>query len=461
MNQTFIVLSLNTRKSEAGAMKSDIRWNFANIGQDQVGEKSGLSEDDIAKMSQQLAATHNDLKERRNRGDLPFYNLPEKVEIVEEIQQYAEDARKRFSDVVVLGIGGSSLGPGALQTALGRNPECAADAPRIHFPDNVDPFEFDDLLGRLDLEKTLFNVVTKSGGTPETLAQYLIVRERLEHKLKDKYNEHLLFTTDPVKGHLRRIANSEKIRAFEIDPGVGGRFSILTPVGLLPAALGGLDVSGLCEGASAAEEECTSDELLINPAYRFALSLCLLRDLKNVGTVVMMPYCNRLLGLADWFRQLWAESLGKRFNLKGEEVFWGQTPEKALGATDQHSMVQLYMEGPFDKVICFLEVEDHGVDVVIPRIYPDQPDLDFWGGRTLSELINAEKHATESALRQAGRPSITAVFPRVDAYAVGQFLMTLEIATVFAGAFLGINPLDQPGVELGKVLTKKRLAGES
>ncbi|HEX7343778.1 MAG TPA: glucose-6-phosphate isomerase, partial [bacterium] len=271
------------------------------------------------------------------------------------------------------------------------------------------------------------------------------------------YAEHLVFITDPKKGLLRLLAREEGVRAFDIDPGVGGRFSVFTPVGLLPAALGGIDMAELCAGARAAVEGCSQEDILNNPAYHFALSLCLLRDLKSASTVVMMPYSNRLLGLADWFRQLWAESLGKRKNLKGKEVFWGQTPEKALGATDQHSMVQLYMEGPFDKVICFLEVADHGVDVVIPRIYPDKPELDFWAGHTLGELINAEKKATEEALRQAGRANMTALFPRVDPFAVGHFLMTLQIATVFAGSFLGINPLDQPGVEMGKVLTKERI----
>lgn len=438
-----------------------ITWKFANLDRDRVGEKLGLSAQEVQSALPCALKAHEDLQNRRKKGDLPFYNLPYREETVAEILDYAEQTKGKFDDVVVLGIGGSSLGPSALQMALGRSPDQSLPALRLHFPDNVDPFEFDDLLGKLNLERTLFNVVTKSGGTPETLAQYLIVRERLEHQLKDRYRDHLVFSTDPVKGLLRKLAAEENIRAFAIDPGVGGRFSVLSPVGLLPAALGGLDVEGLCQGARSAVEESSSEEILSNPAYRFALSLCLLRDLKGVSTVVMMPYCNRLQGLADWFRQLWAESLGKRFNLKGEEIFWGQTPEKALGATDQHSMVQLYMEGPFDKVICFLEVEDHGVDMVIPRIYPDVPDLDFWGGHTLAEFITAEKRATEEALRQAGRPSMTALFPHLDACSVGHFLMTMQISTVFAGSFLGINPLDQPGVELGKVLTKKRLAGES
>ncbi len=442
-------------------MGSGIIWNFTNIDIENLGSEHGLSEDEIDRALPKAKEAHSDLVERREKGELPFYDLPGRKAVIEEIFEYAGKAKKRFKDVVILGIGGSSLGPATLEMALGRNPDSARDGLQLHFPDNVDPFEFDFLLGSLNLETTLFNVVTKSGGTPETLAQYLIVKERLQHKLKDRFNEHLVFTTDPVKGHLRRLAGEENIRTFAIDPGVGGRFSVFTPVGLLPAALGGLDIMELCRGASAAAEECANTVVLDNPGYRFGLSLCLLRDLKGIGTVVMMPYSNRLLGLADWFRQLWAESLGKKYNLRGEEIYWGQTPEKALGATDQHSMVQLFVEGPFDKVICFLEIEDHGVDVVIPRIYPDQPDLDFWGGHTLMELITAEKHATEEALRQAGRPNLTALFPRVDAYAVGHFLMTLEVATVFSGAFLGINPLDQPGVELGKILTKKSLSGKN
>lgn len=440
-------------------MSAKIEWSFDNLSSNKVGDPLGLKEGDLKEAIPKARKAHEDLWERRQKGELPFYDLPYQGKMVADVREYAAQIRNRFTDVVVLGIGGSSLGSAALQMALGKTPDEAPSGPRLHFPDNVDPFEFDALLGQLDLETTLFDVVTKSGGTPETLAQFLIVRERLEHKLKDRYRDHLVFTTDPQKGHLRKLAEEEHITAFSIDPGVGGRFSVLTPVGLLPAALGGLDIEGLCAGARAADSVCSIDDILNNPAYRFALSLCLLRDKNGAGTVVMMPYSNRLLGLADWFRQLWAESLGKKFNLASEELFWGQTPEKALGATDQHSMVQLYMEGPFDKVICFLEVQDHGADVVIPRLYPENPDLDFWGGHTLSELITAEKKATEEALRQAGRPSLTALFPKVDAFAVGYFLMTLQIATVFAGSFLGLNPLDQPGVELGKVLTKKQLAG--
>ncbi|MFH1862644.1 MAG: glucose-6-phosphate isomerase, partial [bacterium] len=442
---------------EESAMDFKVRWNFNNLNSEQVGERLGLTGEEIERALPEAQRAHEDLAERRRKGELPFYDLHNQTGMIAEIKAYAAATRERFTDVVVLGIGGSSLGPAALQMALGRSAERVSTGSRLHFPDNVDPFEFDVLLGHLELERTLFLVVSKSGGTPETAAQFLIVRDRLVHKLKDRYAEHLLFITDPERGILRKLAGKENIRAFSIDPGVGGRFSVFTPVGLLPAALGGLDIEAMVEGVKAADRESSRVEIPESPAYRLALSLCLLRNLKGAGTVVMMPYCNRLLGLADWFRQLWAESLGKRFNLKGEEIFWGQTPEKALGATDQHSMVQLYMEGPFDKVLCFLEVEDHGVDVIIPRSYPEIPELEFWGGHTLAELINTEKRATEEALRQAGRANLTAVFPRVDAFAVGHFMMTLEIATVFAGSFLGINPLDQPGVELGKVLTKKRL----
>jgi glucose-6-phosphate isomerase len=436
----------------------EIIWDFANLEEASLQVPTGLRQSDLEGAVPRAREVHFDLMRRREAGSLPFYELPFRGEMVAEILAYAEENKDRFSDVVILGIGGSSLGPAALYNALGQTPNRATPRLRLHFPDNVDPFEFDRLLGSLDLEKTLFNVITKSGGTPETIAQYLIVRERLEHRLKDRYREHLVFTTDPEKGLLRRLSREERIRAFDIDPGVGGRFSVFTPVGLLPAALAGLDVDDLCAGARKAVQYGMQEDPFANPAYRFALSLCLLRDLRGIGTVILMPYCNRLLGLADWFRQLWAESLGKRFNLKGEEVFWGQTPEKALGATDQHSQVQLYMEGPFDKVLCFLEVADHGVDVIIPRLYPHIPELDFWGGHTLGELINAECAATREALLQAGRPNLTARFPNVTAFSVGNFLMTLEIATVFAGAFLGINALDQPGVELGKKLTKQKIA---
>lgn len=405
---------------------------------------------------------HADVETRRARGELPFLDLPYEQEVTGQILRFAEGPGQVFQTAVVLGIGGSALGTIALQQALFRpywnelDLEGRDGFPRLYVLDNVDPTTIGPFLDRIDLRTALFNVISKSGSTAETMSQFLIVRERLKRVFGDDdqaIRSHLLFTTDPESGVLRRLAADEGIAALPIPPGVGGRFSVLSPVGLLPAALAGIDVEALLAGARDMAERCRTAELADNPAALFA-ALQYLADTEAGARIhVMMPYTDRLYGVADWFRQLWAESLGKRRALGGEEAFVGPTPVKALGATDQHSQVQLYMEGPFDKTVTFLMLREFPEDVAIPEAYADVPALAYLGGHTLAELIRAEGQATASALARQGRANMTIELPDLSAHAVGQLLMMLEIATVYAGGLYGIDPLDQPGVELGKDLT--------
>jgi glucose-6-phosphate isomerase len=300
----------------------------------------------------------------------------------------------------------------------------------------------------------LFNVVSKSGTTAETMAQFLIVREKLAQVFPDDgYRRHLIFTTDPAKGVLRQLADAEDIATLPIPENVGGRFSVLSAVGLLPAALIGIDIKRLLQGAADMDERCRTADLSANPAGMFAMLQYIAHTTAGAPIHVMMPYSDRLYLTADWFRQLWAESLGKRKTRDGRDVFTGPTPVKALGATDQHSQVQLYMEGAFDKTVTFLSVESDAIDLTIPQLYSEIPALAYLGGHTLAELLNAERTATAAALASAGRMNLTIRLPALDAYAMGQLLMMLQIATVYAGALYGVNPLDQPGVELGKELT--------
>lgn len=400
------------------------------------------------------------VERRRGAGELAFLDLPYERDVVGRIRGFADGLGQAFDTVVVLGIGGSALGATALRGAL-RPPqwneldgEAREYFPRLYVLDNIDTSTIVPLLARLDLGRTLFNVVSKSGTTAETMAQFLIVRERLRAELDDDgYRRHLMFTTDPREGVLRRIAEQESIATLPVPPAVGGRFSVLSAVGLLPAALVGIDVGALLAGAAAMDERCRTPQLEQNPAALFATLEHLADTTRGAATHVMMAYSDRLAGVADWFRQLWAESLGKRLGLDGRAAFTGPTPVRALGVTDQHSQVQLYMEGPFDKTITFLATRDHAVDLPIPAAYPEIEQIAYLGGRTLGELFDAERVATTAALAGEGRMNMTIELPRVDAFAVGQLLMMLEIATVYAGALYAVNPLDQPGVELGKRLT--------
>jgi glucose-6-phosphate isomerase len=417
----------------------------------------GIDPARLEEMRQRVHHVHADVESRRTAGQLGFFDLPYERTVVEQIRSFADGLGQAFDNVVILGIGGSALGTIALQQALLRPHWNELDGeqrdyfPRLFVLDNVDPTTIGPLLDRLDPRRTLFNVVSKSGSTAETMAQFMIVRERLRQALDDDgYRGHLIFTTDPAKGVLRRIAETEGIATLPVPAAVGGRFSVLSAVGLLPAALVGIDIEALLAGAAAMDERCRSAELADNPAAMFAALQHLADTDQRAPIHVMMAYTDRLYSMADWFRQMWAESLGKKSVREGHV---GPTPVKALGATDQHSQVQLYMEGPFDKTVTFLTARSAGVDVAIPRIYEDVDELGYLGGRTLGELLDAERQATSAALAAAGRMNMTIELPRVDEHSLGQLFMLLQIATVYAGALYEVDPLDQPGVELGKQLT--------
>jgi glucose-6-phosphate isomerase len=368
----------------------------------------------------------------------------------------------KFEAMLVLGIGGSALGNSALQAALNSPMYNSLDSakrpgPRLFVIDNVDPVLFGSVLDFCEsqpggLSKTLVNVVSKSGETAETAAQFMIVRDRLKKALGDSYAKNIVAITDPAKGTMRQICDAEKYATLPVPDGVGGRFSVLSPVGLFSAAMCGIDIDALLNGAADMDRRCSTQNLVDNPAAMLAFLLVELGTSKGKTNHVLMPYSNQLYLLADWYRQLWAESLGKEFDRHGEEVFTGFTPIKALGATDQHSQIQLYREGPNDKVIGLMEVERFSRDVAIPKGLNVEATA-YLEGSTLQTLLNAEKRATEFALLESQRPNYTIKFPQIDAYHVGQFIQLWQVATAYAGLLLDIDAYNQPAVELGKQAT--------
>jgi len=403
-----------------------------------------------------FTAAQRTFDQRRAAGELGFIDLATSADSLQALHDFADGVGQSFTDIVVLGIGGSALGTIALRTALRSRDwnELEDDArdffPRLHVLDNVDPATIGALLDRLNLGGTLFIVISKSGSTAETMSQYLIVRERLQDELDEAFSRHLVFITDPEKGALRAIARSERIVSLDVPPNVGGRFSVLSPVGLLPAALVGIDVGELLRGAKEMFERCSAAPLEQNPAAMYSL-LQWLGDAKlGLHTQVFMPYSDALRDAGDWFVQLWAESLGK-LNDAGQSV--GPTPLGALGVTDQHSKVQLFMQGPRDKTFTFVSVKELAHDLTIPKLHGDIPELAYLGGHKLGELLDVECRATAGALASKGRPSMTISLDHVDAWHVGGLMMMLEIAVIYSGALYGINPLNQPGVELGKQFT--------
>jgi glucose-6-phosphate isomerase len=286
----------------------------------------------------------------------------------------------------------------------------------------------------------------------------MIVRDELKRALGSNYAKNIVAITDPAKGTMRQICDREGFVTLPVPDGVGGRFSVLSPVGLFSAAMCGIDIDALLQGAADIDGACNRAELTKNPAAMLAYMLVELGQNKGKTNHVMLPYSNALYLLADWYRQLWAESLGKKVTVTGENVLAGFTPIKALGATDQHSQIQLYREGPNDKVIGFLEVEHFGrapapvADVTIPAGMGVSA-IEYLEGSTLGTLLNAEKRATEYALVESERPNFTIKFPKIDEYHVGQFIQLWQNATAYAGLLLNIDAYDQPAVELGKQAT--------
>ncbi|MDE5617910.1 MAG: glucose-6-phosphate isomerase, partial [Clostridia bacterium] len=325
--------------------------------------------------------------------------------------------------------------------------------PKFYVEDNVDPERMTALLDVIEPEKTMFNVITKSGSTSETMTQYLIINDILTKALGDKARDHIITTTSKTKGNLIKISAKEGYKTFYIPDGVGGRFSELCPVGLLPAAVLGIDIKGLLSGAAYMQELCETPNMKRNPALMSAALMYIAMSKHGKNISVMMPYADGLQYIADWYAQLWAESLGKNKTLEGKSCNVGQTPVKALGVTDQHSQVQLYTEGPFDKVITFLAVDKYRSEVVIPEGCKDISDVNFLCGHTMNELIKAEQLATEYAVTKAGKLNYTINLPILNEFTLGQLLMLFMLQTAYCGALMGIDAFNQPGVEEGKNAT--------
>jgi len=390
--------------------------------------KYAINKAKLGKLAPRIKKIVAAIEKERKAGEHRYRDLPHDRLTRQAIEDFARGLRPKADNLVVLGIGGSALGNTALQQAL-NHPQYNSlsrrqrGGPRLFVMDNVDPDHFAGLLDAIknELPRTIFNVISKSGETAETASQFLIIRDLLNKKLGAKQAaKQIVATTDTRQGTLRSIVDREGYASLPVPEGVGGRFSVLSAVGLFSAAMCRIDIKALLKGAADMDKIVSSTALSKNPAAQFA-ALNYLCYQRGQVMCVMMPYSNALYGMADWFRQLWAESLGKEYNATGRKVVnLGPTPVKALGATDQHSQVQLYREGPNDKLITFLEVAKFSNNIKIPK--SDIPALSYLGGATLEQLLNAEKKATELALIASQRPCLTIRFPKIDAYAVGQII---------------------------------------
>ena len=418
-----------------------------------LSSPAGLSDAELEAQLEPTSQAVRAVLAKAEAGELGFFGLPSQREMLAEIDAVASRLPSGFTDVLVLGIGGSSLGTRAVLEAL-RPPAIAgralASGPAVHLPDNSDPWIFAHLLEALDPSKTVVLVISKSGGTVETAAQMIIAQAWLHKALgKDGARARIVAITDPKSGTLRELATAEGWATLPIPSNVGGRFCALTAVGLLPARLCGLDATAMLSGAAAMAERCRALRATDNPAAMIAL-LSWLHDRERGHSIhVMMPYADRLKSFAAWYVQLWAESLGKRVDRGGRTLECGPTPLPAVGATDQHAQVQLFMEGPRNKLVTFIGVAQHERDLKVPG---NEGANAYLSGASLAQLLEAERLGTTEALAADGRPSLTLLLSKIDASNVGGLLFLYEAATAFSGELYGINAFDQPGVELGKKL---------
>lgn len=454
-------------------MSLDIRIDISRATADAVGDEHGITKAELKEIEPRIAEAHAILRKERADGVYGFWSLHEDKAMLADVKSTAADfLKKRYENVVVLGIGGSALGTTALVTALRSkfynlmSKRARVNHPRIFVMDNIDPDTFKRMMKLCPPQKTLYNVISKSGNTAETMSQLMIAVDIIERKLgKEAVKDHIVVTSNPrgqgvSKSLLHPVADEYGLKCFAMPLNVGGRFSVFSAVGLFPAAMLGMDLDALFDGCAAMDVRCAKADLRENPAYLRAAVQYLADTRKGKTMSVMMPYSDALRDVADWYCQLWAESLGKKHGLDGREVYSGQTPIKALGATDQHSQIQLYREGPNNKLLNIIEVARFDSSLKIPDTLKGLAELDYLRGKTMNKLMAAELQGTIDALTLSKRPVVRVTLPRVNEHTVAQLLYMLEAETAMAGRLYGVNTFDQPGVEEGKQIARRLMGGK-
>ncbi|NJD61515.1 MAG: glucose-6-phosphate isomerase [Deltaproteobacteria bacterium] len=432
---------------------ADIRFDFSLVLEKNLRSGDGLTAGHLRKALRRAEKAALAVARRHAGGEIGFPDLPFLAAEARRISRDAARLRGRFTHMLVLGIGGSALGAKAVLEGVGG--AGARKGLALSVADNVDPDAFFPLLRSHPMKTTVVVAISKSGGTAETNAQLALAVESLKKANGRSWKEHLILVTDPEKGSFRRMAQEEGIVSYPVPPNVGGRYSVLSAVGLLPLAAAGVSIEKLLLGARWMEDRFRGKEPEDNPVL-FASAVYahyLLADPKAVQ--VWMTYGEGLSRVAEWWQQLWAESRGKR-RPDGKPV--GQTPARAGGVTDQHSQVQLYQDGPPDKLYTFIKWAEGHASGRVPRA-GFAPGMEMLGGRPLRDLFDAEFEGTIGALWNAGRPIVRIEIGARDEVHIGAFLHFWEWVTAVVGECAGIDPFDQPGVEEGKKITRA-LMGE-
>jgi glucose-6-phosphate isomerase len=392
-----------------------------------------------------------ELEAEKHMDRLAFLAVPFEEEDLTPLQGRLDHIQNNFSDVVILGTGGSSLGAQALISLNTNGFRSNKFYPNLHFPDNLSPHTMSELFQSLDLGKTHFLVISKSGGTAETLAQFFVSLEAVENEIvSHQVTNHFTIIVEPGTSSLRNLATKRKFEIIDHPPKLGGRFSVLSVVGLLPALISGIDIHSIRKGArNCLDHLFTERDPLRNEAIMGAALSCFLNKTYNISISFMMPYDSRLVNFSRWHQQLWAESLGK----DGK----GLTPVRAVGPLDQHSQLQLLLEGPNDKFITILTEDIAGKGPTINLPDGAGKNLKYLEGKSIGDLVQAEALSTLDVLKSGSRPIRHISFDNLTPDIMGELLMFFMIETALTAHLLGVNAYDQPAVEQGKLLTRKYL----
>ncbi len=413
--------------------------------------KGGLDDATFERSLGTLAPAVAGLAQQRDDGSLPLLQVPDQSDDLGPLRDVAGTLMETCSHVVVLGTGGSSLGGQTLNALVDRGFGPPAGRPQLIFLDNVDPDSFSALFTSVDLSRLGVIAISKSGGTAETLCQFAILLHALLREIDEaRLAARVAVITEPKESPLKALAERFRLPTLDHDTGVGGRFSVLTNVGLLPACLAGLDLEALRGGAARVLEDTLSATTAAGagPAVGAAVSIGLQRA-NGVTQTILMPYLDRLAHFGLWYRQLWAESLGK----DGQ----GTTPIRAMGTVDQHSQLQLYLAGPWDKMFSVLRMDTKSEGRRVDPELLDDPRLDYLAGRRMGDLLDAEARATADTLIRNGRPTRQILIETLDEDTLGGLFMHFMLETILAAHLLEVNPFDQPAVEEGKVLAREYL----
>jgi len=431
-------------------MRRLIRYDATNMLQKAVG-RYGATPRSLDSRSKDLSRAKQNILNDWKSSKQGWMGCPDDSTLPANINRILK-TKKRFTTCLVIGIGGSDLGARAAYAALRHT----GKGMKLEFiGGNTDPDEITEIVSRIDLSRTLVNIISKSGDTVEPMSSFFVVRDLLKKRVGMKASDHIVATTDATEGSLRVLAEKEGYATLSVPKDIGGRFSVLTGVGLFPLACAGIDIRKILHGAGTVRDMFMKSA--IDDASLFALHQYLADTERKQYLHVLMPYSARLEQFGRWYRQIWAESLGKKRNRDGDTVSIGPTPIAALGATDQHSQIQLYVEGPNDKTVTFIEVERFDAKLKVPQGAKDITPLAYLAGTTFEKIIHAERKGTAEALRSAHRPNGTMSIPAVTPSSLGALFMFFQLATAVAGELYGINAYDQPGVEEGKRITARLL----